>query len=199
LAEVAEEGGIRRRKAEAQRARKVSAAYLERAALHYLGRFASTEANLRKVLERKVRRRNEDGAAPSAEQQGWIDTVAAKCVRYGYVDDAAYARNRVEALVRKGKPVRMIAQDLRHKGVPEDIGRAALQAFGDAHDDVETDEKAAAAYAKRRRFGPFRRADRDTPEKREKEKAAMMRAGFSYRLTQETLAASEEELLARMD
>jgi len=176
--------------------RKVSAAYLERAALHYLGRFSSTEANLRKVLERKVRRRNEDNAPPNAEQLGWIDEVAAKCVRYGYVDDAAYARSRVEALVRKGKPERTIQQDLRYKGVPNEVVAHALREYDAAREDVDTDRQAAAAYARRRRFGPFRRADRDSDDKREKEKASMMRAGFGYSLTVETLEASEDELLA---
>lgn len=175
--------------------RKVSAAYLERAALHYLGRFSSTEANLKKVLERKVRRRNEENAPATAEQLGWIEDVTAKCVRYGYVDDTTYARNRVEALVRKGKPVRTIQQDLRYKGVPREIADRALREFYNANEEVDTDRQAAAAYARRRRFGPFRRADRDTEDKREKEKASMMRAGFGYSLTVETLEASEDALL----
>lgn len=174
----------------------MSAAYLERAALHYLGRFSSTEANLKKVLERKVRRRNEESAPATAEQLGWIDDVTAKCVRYGYVDDATYARSRVEALVRKGKPVRTIQQDLRHKGVPSEIATRVLREYDSASDEVDMDRQAAAAYARRRRFGPFRRADRDTEDKREKEKASMMRAGFGYSLTMETLSASEDELLA---
>lgn len=174
--------------------KKVSEAYLERAALHYLGRFSSTEANLRAVLERKIRRRNEDNAAPTDEQRGWVDTVVAKCVRYGYVDDANYARSRIDALVRKGKPVRMIVQDLRYKGVPSDIAEAALNELRQ-DEDRDADRQAAAAYARRRRFGPFRRADRNADEKIEKEKAAMMRAGFSFSLIKETLEATEEELL----
>jgi len=174
--------------------RKVSEGYLERAALHYLGRFATTEANLRAVLERKIRRRNEDSAPPTDEQRGWVDTVVAKCVRYGYVDDATYARSRVEALIRKGKPTRMIAQDLRYKGVPSNIAEAALnEAREDG--DVDADRQAAAAYVRRRRFGSFRRADRDVEGKLEKEKAAMMRAGFSYGLVAEVLAMSEDEIL----
>ncbi|NVJ69150.1 MAG: RecX family transcriptional regulator [Alphaproteobacteria bacterium] len=174
--------------------KKVSEAYLERAALHYLGRFSSTEANLRAVLERKIRRRNEDNAAPTDEQRRWVDTVVAKCVRYGYVDDTNYARSRIDALVRKGKPVRMIVQDLRYKGVPSDIAEAALNELRQ-DEDRDADRQAAAAYARRRRFGPFRRADRNADEKIEKEKAAMMRAGFSFSLIKETLEATEEELL----
>lgn len=174
--------------------RKVSEGYLERAALHYLGRFATTEANLRKVLERKIRRRNEDNAAPSDEQRGWVDAVVAKCVRYGYVDDANYARSRVEALIRKGKPTRMIAQDLRYKGVPAEIADAALNDVRD-EGDQDADRQAAAAYVRRRRFGAFRRPDRDVEGKLDKEKAAMMRAGFSYGLVAEMLAMTEDEIM----
>ena len=177
--------------------KKVSEAYLERAALHYLGRFNSTEANLRAVLARKVRRRNEENAPPSPEQNDWIATVAAKCVRLGYIDDQQYAAQRLSGLRRKGKPVRVIVQDLRHKGVAQEI-IAALVSDLEGEGDVNPDKAAAAAYARRRRFGPFRRADKDTDEKREKEKAAMMRAGFSYAIVSEVLASNEDDLIALM-
>ncbi len=174
--------------------KKVSEGYLERAALHYLGRFSTTEANLRAVLERKIRRRNEDNTSPTDEQRGWVDAVVAKCVSYGYVNDDTYARSRVESLIRKGKPTRMIAQDLRYKGVPADIAEAALRAVGE-DDDRDADRQAAAAYVRRRRFGAFRRADRDVEGKLDKEKAAMMRAGFPYGLVAEMLSLSEDEIL----
>ena len=179
-----------------KRPRKVSAAYLERAALHYLGRFSSTEANLRKVLERKVRRRNEDGAAPSEEQAGWIRDVVAKCVRYGYLNDEAYAEARAESLLRKGKPTRQIVQDLRFKGVSADVAQETVSQLGDEEADIAADRQAAAAYARRRRFGPYRRQDREREDRREKEIASMMRAGFSYGLTVQTLDASRDELEA---
>ena len=178
-----------------KRKKPVSEAYLERAAAHYLGRFASTHANLMKVLERKVRRRNEENAPATAEQLGWVRTVADQCVEYGYVDDALYARQRLTGLLRKGKPLRMIAQDLRYKGVPDDIAQEALsEASND--EDKDMDLFAAAAYVRRRRFGAFRRAEYDVAEKREKEKAAMMRAGFSYGMVVKILSASEDELFS---
>lgn len=177
-----------------KQAKKVTEGYLERAALHYLGRFSATEAHLRVVLERKVRRRNEDNAAPSSEQLEWIAAVAAKCVRLGYVDDLQYAKYRFDSLLRKGKPLRSIEQDLRYKGVPEDIVK---QILSDAQEDPDAnlDLSAAAAYARRRRFGPFRRADRATEDKVEKEQAAMMRAGFPYGVVQRVLQSSESELV----
>jgi regulatory protein len=177
-----------------KRAKKVTAAYLERAALHYLGRFASTAENLRKVLERKVRNRNEEGAPPSEEQAGWIADVVAKCVHYGYVNDEVYARYRAESLLRKGKPVRQITQDLRFKGVTSDMAEEAVDHLGDAEADISANQQAAAAYVRRRRFGPYRREDRVSDEKREKEIASMMRAGFSYSLSVSTLDATLDEI-----
>jgi len=174
--------------------RPVTEAYLERAALHYLERFSSTESNLCRVLERKVKRRL-DGDPFTREHVGWIEACAAKCVKFGYVDDTRYAEARYASLVRKGKPLRVIAQDLRYKGVPREIVERLLL---DAREEgeINPDIQAAAAYVRRRRFGAFRRADRTSDEKIEKEKAAMLRAGFSYDLTVKTLSASEDELMA---
>lgn len=177
-----------------QKKKKVTEGYLERAALHYLGRFSATEAHLREVLERKVRRRNEEGEAVTAEQHDWIRNVAAKCVRLGYVNDQQYAESRFESLLRKGKPLRMISYDLRHRGVPAEIVETLL-ADASENADEDLNLSAAAAYARRRRFGPFRRADKTSDEKIEKEKAAMMRAGFSFRIVIKVLESTESELL----
>ncbi|WP_262691309.1 regulatory protein RecX [Kordiimonas aestuarii] len=176
--------------------KKVSAGYLERAALHYLGRFASSEENLRRVLERKVRRRNEENAPPTDEQVGWIDDVVKKCAGYGYVNDESYARQRAEGLLRKGKPTRQIMQDLRYKGVEQEVAETTVNNLVDEERDAKADELAAAAYVRRRRFGPYRRQGHDIEGRREKEIASMMRAGFSYGLTTRTLDSSQDELEA---
>lgn len=174
--------------------KKVSAGYLERAALHYLGRFSSSEKNLRDVLGRKIRRRNEGHAPPTAEQAAWVDEVVAKCVRFGYVNDTAYAEQRAELLLRRGKPARSIAQDLRQKGIAPDIIETILSALDD-DEDTTLDRRAAAAYVKRRRFGAFRREDiPDIDAKYQKELAAMARVGFGFDLSREILALSREEI-----
>ncbi len=180
-----------------KRPKKVTAGYLERAALHYLGRFSTSEKNLRDVLIRKIRRRNEAFASPTEEQLGWVDDVVKKCVRYNYVDDAAYARQRAELLLRRGKPVRMIAQDLRHKGVPENLARHAIAGLSDDA-DVDADRRAAAAYIKRRRFGAFRREMPDAEmvkSKIEKELASMARAGFGYELARDLLHLEVDDII----
>lgn len=177
--------------------KKVTAAYLERAALHYLGRFTSSEKNLRDVLVRKIRRRNEGFVSPTDEQMAWVDDVVKKCVRYSYVDDQSYAKQRAELLLRRGKPLRLIAQDLRHKGIGTEETEAALSALSE-NAEIDADRRAAAAYIKRRRFGPFRRLIDDPErlrEKTEKELASMARAGFGYELSRSLLNLNSEELM----
>lgn len=178
------------------RKKKVTAAYLERAALHYLGRFSSSEKNLRDVLIRKIRRRNESHSPPTNEQLAWVETVVSKCVRYGYVNDESYAMQRAELMLRRGKPVRSIRQDLRHKGIDDLVMGRVLEALDDGK-DVGADRRAAAAYIRRRKFGAFRRPVSDAgllEAKEEKELAAMARAGFGYSLARELLSLGQEEI-----
>ncbi len=184
-------------KKHANKPKKITAAYLERAALHYLGRFNSSAQNLHNVLERKVRRRNENHAPVTDEQQAWISDVVKKCVGYGYVDDTRYAAQRAEMLLRRGKPVRTIKQDLRHKGISDEISADALGQLEGGEPDA-VDRKAAAAYIKRRRFGAFRREIGDSAllaAKRDKELASMARAGFGYSLANEMLKLSQDEII----
>lgn len=180
-----------------KRAKKVTAGYLERAALHYLGRFSTSEANLKAVLIRKIRRRNESFAAPSEEQIAWVKDVVEKCVRYGYVDDSRYALQRAESLLRRGKPVRMITMDLKQKGISETTIASALEAL-QQEASVDMNRSAAAAFIKRRRFGCFRHLIDDQEalsKKREKELASMARAGFGFGVSKEVLAMTEEEII----
>ena len=186
--------GNSKRAAKKKPIKKVSEGYLERAALHYLGRFSSSEHNLSNVLERKVRRRNEGLAPATDEQKKWISNVVAKCLRFGYVDDAQYAKQRADGLLRKGKPTRIILQDLRYKGIDEELASQVISNLSDSS-DITPDTRAAAAYVKRRRFGPFRRDHHNPEEKREKEIAAMMRAGFRYDLVKATLEMSEDDII----
>src|SRR5689334_10631861 len=104
--------------------KKPDAAALERAALDYLGRYASSADNLRRVLMRKLKRAgaaDEDGAA----------LVAGIVERYrgaGLLDDGAYAEAQVAALRRRGGSRAKIAARLSAKGVGADEIAAALRA-----------------------------------------------------------------------
>ena len=157
---------------------------LERWALGYLGRYASSAENLRRVLIRRARRH-----APEATQQvrAQIDAIVARYRESGLLDDATYAAARMASLHRRGDSLRAIRARLAGKGVPAEVAAEAIS--GLRKNAPDPDIAAACAFARRRRLGPFRRAAAD----RQRELAAFARAGFSRRVAEAVLDCGDVE------
>src|SRR5260370_17617739 len=87
----------------------IEPALIERWALHYLGRYASSAENLRRVLRRRVRRQY-----PLSAQQvsALIDALVARYRSSGLLDDAAYAAGRAQSLHRRGDSLQAIPAPL---------------------------------------------------------------------------------------
>jgi regulatory protein len=170
---------------------EIGADLLERWALHYLGRYASSAENLRRVLTRRVHRRSPEAGAAAA---ALIDALVARYREAGLLDDMAYAAARVASLHRRGESVRAMRARLAAKRVSAaDIADAVSDLRATAPDP---DLAAACAFARRRRLGPFRRAAAD----RARELGAFARAGFSRRIAEAVLACADVaavEALAR--
>ncbi len=183
----------------AKKKRAVSVEGLTRSAYRYLEKFSSTEAQVFKVLCRRIDRVMTREADPEAlaEARAVAAEVAQKCRELGLVNDRLYASARARRLLARGKPVRTIQADLRHKGVGEADREAALMDLREETGGADPDVQAAMTYARKRRFGPYRtaRISRETDEalkhRRHKEYAAMARAGFSYDLCRQALEISE--------
>ena len=176
--------------------RKITPSYLDNAAQYYLERYASSAENLRRVLYRRVWKSCAFHGTDEAEARGWVDELVARYVRAGLVDDALYADGRTRALFRRGVPPAMIRRRLEAKGVAsEDIDRS----LGSLEEETSAPEFAAAvALARRRRLGPWR-DEAARAERREKDLAALARAGFSYDTAREVIdAESQEALLDRL-
>ena len=159
---------------------KVTAAYVERAALAYLERFASSAENLRRVLVRKVERRCRLRDEEPEPFLLLVDEAVRRMVESGLVDDRRYAEARTASLRRRGGSARLIRAKLAAKGVEREAAAAAL-----ANDTDESESAAAAALARRRRLGPHRTRDRATH--RDKDVAALVRAGFNYGLARSVI------------
>lgn len=174
--------------------RPVTRAVLDRMALAYLERYASSAENLRRVLARKVERRCRlRGEEPEAAL-ALVEEAVARAVASGLVDDAAYAEARVASLRRRGGSRRAIAAKLAAKGVDAETVGAALardaQARAEDDPDADPEREAAWALAKRRRLGPFRKAAR--AENREKDIARLARAGFPYGVARDVIEGEAE-------
>jgi regulatory protein len=150
---------------------------LERLALFYAGRYATTRSKLRSYLARKVAERGWDG-----EDEPPLERLAERLAALGYVDDRAFAASRAASLGRRGYGERRVRDALAAAGITaEDGAEAREQARGGAWE-------AALRFAERRRIGPFAAAEADRPA-REKALAAMLRAGHPLDIARRLVAA----------
>jgi regulatory protein len=150
-------------------ARPLDQEALQRLAIHYVGRYATTCGKLTSYLRRKI---GERGWAGDGDPD--VAAVVARCAEAGYVDDAGFAASRSAALTRRGYGSRRIGQALAGAGIARDLAASFT------HDD-ETAFAAAEAFARRKHIGPFATAPHDDVTRR-RAFAAMVRAGHSPKL-----------------
>jgi len=167
------------------RAKPLDRARLEELALTYVARFATSAAKLERYLARKVRERGWeiDGETPP------VAAVVERYVALGYVDDAAFARARAGSLLRRGYGPRRIGQALGEAGIDGETRE-------EARPSEAGERQAALALARKRRFGPFGPELTDR-ERREKQLAAMLRAGHRLDTAREIVDAASEEAAER--
>jgi regulatory protein len=160
-------------------------ASLHEAAVAHLARYATTQAGLLRVLDRRIDR----WARASSAEADAVHTakraaraVVARLAASGAVDDAAFAANRTRRLIRSGHSRRGIAAHLAARGVRGEVVPA----------DDETELAAAIVLAHRRRIGPFRRAPTD-PDTERRELGVLARAGFPREIASRALAMDGDE------
>ena len=155
---------------------------LERLALFYAGRYATTRAKLRAYLARKVRERGWEGSTAAP-----IEALVEKLAGLRYVDDQAFASARAASLTRRGFGERRVGQALRAAGIEEDDAEPARE---EAREEAWA---AALRFAERKRIGPFAAAPHD-PAARHKAAGAMLRAGHPMEVVRRLLNASPGEI-----
>ena len=160
---------------------------LERMALRYVERYATSRGKLARYLLRKLHERGWEG-----ESEPPVTSIVDRMAALGYVDDAAFAAARATTLGRRGLGERRIRADLRAAGIADDDSAEAQT--------IARDQALAAAlrYAQRRRIGPFAVASPDRAG-REKALAAMLRAGHPLDLACRIAAAGPGEEIGPSD
>ncbi len=163
----------------------IDAARLNEMALAYVARFATSGGKLADYLKRKLRERGWEG---EGEGEADVAGIVARFASLGYVDDAGYARGKAQSLLRRGYGVRRIDQALGAAGIAENL-----------REDVRGSEaerrRAALVMARKRRFGPFAADGRLDPALREKQIAAMLRAGHPLAHVREVVNAVSAQAL----
>ncbi len=140
-------------------------ALLRDLALSYMARYATSTAKLERYLRRKIDERGWAENEPAADLEGLV----ARYAELGYVDDETYARTKSGSLLRRGYGARRVSQALGKDGISSDIREEIAASEAELR-------HAVLAMAQKRRFGPFG-ADLPDRDRREKQLAAMMRAG----------------------
>lgn len=171
--------------------RPLDKARLEELALAYVARFATSAAKLERYLARKLRER---GWADADQAEGGdgpdIPALVERYVALGYVDDAAFARAKSGSLLRRGFGGRRVNQALGEAGIEEALRE-------EMRPDENGQRRAALVLARKRRFGPFgvgggAEISLDRP-RRDKQIAAMLRAGHSFESARALIDAPTED------
>lgn len=173
-----------------------TAAYLENAALHYLERFASSSANLRRVLGRKVARAAAAHGSDPREGEQLVEAIIARYLRAGLLDDRAYAVQKARSLRRRGASRYGIRGKLAVKGVDAGLIAETLTALDAERSGGEI--AAACALVRRRRLGPCREAAARRTFG-QKDLAALARAGFGLDVARRVLAARDAAALDALE
>ena len=187
---IAAAAGDNQSKSREKRPRKVTKDRLRNIALHHIQRYATSSHNLKQVLERRVMKAACPNETDLRAARTWIDEVVDALVRSGVVDDHRYAEGKTLSMLRRGQSPAKVRSYLRSKGLASD---AIDDALGHAEETLgDADFLAAQAYAARRRMGTYRQTEA-TPDNRQKELAALGRAGFRYDVARRIVDAEPDE------
>lgn len=155
--------------------RKITRQRLRNIGLYYLKRFESSVANLRNVLQRRVNDyayQNKD--FDRSEALGWIEELLSDFEKAGYLNDERYSEIKIKNYIAAGKSPRYIQGKLREKGIDETaISNLLAQQDYDPFD-------AALKLARKKHIGPYSISDEVRKERRSKDMAILVRAGFDY-------------------
>ena len=108
------------------------------------------------------------------EAYTWLDNLLANFVELKYVDDERFAEMKIRSYLAAGKSPRYILGKLKEKGIDEHLVDNLLseQEF----DPLES----ALKLARKKKIGPYCQSIDIRKERRSKDLAILVRAGFDY-------------------
>lgn len=155
---------------------------IERLALHYVGRYATSRSKLVAYLQRKLQGRGWKG-----DQAPDLPALAERLAALGYVDDRAFAEGRARSLSIRGYGKGRLRQALFAAGIEEEDAVTAHEIADDGR------WAAALRFAEKRRIGPWARAEPDRAS-REKAIASMIRGGHDFAVARTIASAAPGEV-----
>lgn len=171
--------------------KRITESYLKNVALWYLERYASSAANLRNVLMRRVRDSSAYHGTDPADGAAMVEELIRRYAEAGILNDRLFAETRARSLAARGSSAKMIRRKLMEKGVAAGDIDGALEVV---REEGGSELDAACRYARRRRIGPFRSAEKRA-ETRDRDLAALARQGFSFDIAAKVIDAESPDAL----
>jgi Uncharacterized protein conserved in bacteria len=157
--------------------------WAKRSAVYTLSQRAVTTEALRKKIIERAGRKFEN--IEEVEARTLADAAITFCTENGFLNDELFAEYRVAEGVRKGHSKRKIAMNLADKGIAREDAQSAVSEL----EDME----AALNLARKKGYGPWRRAEADQ-KRLVKEVSAFARNGFSSELAWRVIRMSMEDV-----
>lgn len=165
--------------------KKITLSYLENSGAYYLQRFAASQAQFRRVMDRKIKLSCRDHPDQDYEScTALLDQVIQKFSELSYLNDQAYTNGLVYSLTQRGFSRKRIELELGKKGIPRELAAELLPDYDPDHERAK-----ALRYARRKKIGPFSTREND----QQRSLAALARGGFSYELSSDILAMPREQ------
>lgn len=188
--------------------KKISRRYLENAGVFYLNRFASSEKNFRRVMQRKIENSLSDHPEQNKDEcLEMLEDTIRKFSHLGYLDDTQYTRQSVSSLRKQGKSKRAIISKLRQKGIPPELVEREVQrqdkSLSDASDGtIDPELLSALKHCRKKRIGPFHPDSSLYAEDADilkRHLGRLARAGFDYPTARKALQTSSEKARSIFD
>jgi regulatory protein len=191
--DMAEPENIKRGKhrTEKKPPKKITEKYLYNSGLAYLQRFPSSTPHFRRIMGRKIDRscnyHKEQDRETCAKL---LDTTVETFIRQGLLNDQAYLQGMVNSLRRRGQSTQAILSKLGQKGMTQEAVLNAVRTYDEDQGLMNPDLSAAVMLMRRKRLGPFRKVENI---EKNKELAALARAGFGFDIAQKALSLKQDE------
>jgi regulatory protein len=150
-------------------------------ALTYAARYATTRAKLVQYLDRKLREHGWEGDEPADPI-----ALAEHFSELGYIDDAAFAKMKANALRRRGLGAYRVGGALKNAGVEAEL------AAQESELGPEAAFRIALHFAQRKHLGPFATSAADD-RTHARAMGSLLRAGHRSEDARRILKLSEEE------
>jgi regulatory protein len=171
--------------AEKRKPQRLTPTNLRQAVLSYLDRFVASARRLDQVMTRKIKASAAAHGDDPAPLLAALPPILASLSAQGILNDRNLAEAKARAMIRRGGSRAKILHNLACKGIDAVTAAAALARMEQEFDHPELE--AATAFARRRRLGPFRPDAASRAAHRQKDLAALARAGFSSAIARQVI------------